>query len=203
MKGVLLILFLAFSLPADVYSQRTERLPIPYEDNGACPFECCVYREWIGTKPTVVRADKRINSPAIFTVRKGERVSAITGVVITTRAGRARMLKPDTIDGVRVTAGDLLYVLTNQGEGFYKVWYKGRMLSYGIWDNPSVKVLSPPQAVWWVEIKNRKGQIGWSNQPDNFDNKDSCAHHSLRPAERGAFRKSSLQRVLIRPPLTN
>jgi len=29
-----------------------------------------------------------------------------------------------------------------------------------------------PGTVWWVKIRNARGEIGWSNQPENFDNKD-------------------------------
>ena len=155
---------------------------IPYEDVGACPFECCVYRQWIANKATVLHADRRSNSPVIFNVRKGEKVTAITGVVITTRVGTAMMLKPDTLGPARrnlsLKAGDVLYLLTYEGEGFYKVWFKGSMFSYGL-DDPSVKILSNPQSVWWVKMRNKQGQIGWRNQPENFDNKDQCAHHGL------------------------
>jgi hypothetical protein len=173
------LVLLSFSASA----QKLATPPIPYEDHGACPFECCVYREWIANKITVLRADRRNNSPVIFTVRKSKKVTAITGVVITTRAGRAKMLRSDTIDGVRVKAGDILYVLTNRGEGFYSVWYKNRTLDYGLVDNPYVRLLNPPQSVWWVKIKNRKGQIGWSRQPENFDNKDECGHHRFGSVE--------------------
>ena len=30
--------------------------PVPYEDIGACPFEGCVYREWIANAPLTVGA---------------------------------------------------------------------------------------------------------------------------------------------------
>ena len=172
-----------FAVAHPASGQRSATPPIPYQDYGVCPFECCVYREWIATKPTILRSDKRNNASAVFTARKGERVTAITGVVVTTRAGVIRMLKRDTMHGTDIRAGDLLYLLTYTGEGFYKAWYKGRILDFGVWDNSSAKLLSKPQSIWWLKIRNRKGQIGWSNQPDNFDNKDSCAHHSSRPAE--------------------
>src|SRR5437762_9918902 len=29
--------------------------PVPFEDEGACPFEACVYRVWIAREPVVVR----------------------------------------------------------------------------------------------------------------------------------------------------
>jgi len=178
LKQVLFLFALVFFLPLTASSQRTAGPPIPYEDNGACPGECCAYREWTAKTVTGLRADRRSNSPVTYTVRKGEKVTAITGVVITTRAGQARILKPTTIEGIPARTGDTFYLLTPHGEGWGTVWYKGRFLEaqlFGVpW--PAVKYLSEPQTVWWVQIKNRKGQTGWSNQTANFSCKDNCGY---------------------------
>lgn len=178
MKQVLFLFVLVFFLPLTASSQRTAGPPIPYEDNGACPGECCTYREWIAKTLIGLRADRRSNSPVTYTVRKGEKVTAITGVVITTRPGQARILKPTTIEGIPARTGDTFYLLTPHGEGWGTVWYKGRFLEaqlFGVpW--PAVKYLSEPQTVWWVQIKNRKGQMGWSNQTASFSCKDNCGY---------------------------
>ncbi|HEU4891659.1 MAG TPA: hypothetical protein VFT47_08915 [Vicinamibacterales bacterium] len=26
---------------------------------------------------------------------------------------------------------------------------------------------------WWVQIRNRSGKVGWTNQPEKFDGKDA------------------------------
>ena len=148
---------------------------LPYQDKGACPFECCTYREWTANKPTVLRAKMSEGSKVAFRVRKGEKVTGVTGVVITTRAGTLKVLKSTTVgEKIRVKAGEFLYLLTYTGEGFYETWYKGKIFNDSFYNNAALKLISEPRAVWWVKIRNRKGQVGWTKLPDNFDNKDAC-----------------------------
>jgi hypothetical protein len=149
---------------------------MPYKDAGACPFECCTYREWVANKATVLRTKMSEGSQVAFRVKKGENVRGVTGVVITTTAGKVRALKNTTVgeNKVRVKAGEFLYLLTYTGEGFYETWFKGKIFSDSFYDNTALKLVSEPISVWWVKIRNRKGQTGWTKLPDNFDNKDSC-----------------------------
>lgn len=147
--------------------------PIPYEDQGVCPFECCTYRRWIAAKNTAIQLDRNGNSPALFNINKGEWVSALTGVVITTVPGKAKVLRPTTINGIQAKNGEIVYLLTYQGEGIYETWYKGKK-----WkpypDMSALEIMESPESTWWVQIKNNKGQVGWSKEPDNFDNRDAC-----------------------------
>jgi uncharacterized protein YgiM (DUF1202 family) len=150
---------------------------LPYTDIGACPFECCTYRDWTANKITVLRTKMSEGSQVAFRVKKGEKVRGMTGVVITTKAGVLKALKNTTAgdnDNIRVKTGELLYLLTYTGEGFYDTWFKGKVFSYSFYDNKSLKLVSEPKSVWWVKIRNRRGQTGWTKLPDNFDNKDSC-----------------------------
>lgn len=150
---------------------------LPYEDFGACPFECCKYQRWTATAQTAIRNDRQSNSPIVFTLRRGEKFTALTGVVITTKPGRARVLKPISIGGLRVRPGEIVYTLTYLGEGFYKVWYKGKTADVDVLGGDggdSLKELLKPQSVWWVRLKNSKNQIGWTNQTRNFDGGYGC-----------------------------
>jgi len=160
-----------------------QKLSLPYNDVGACPFECCTYREWAANKPTVLVKDMTENSPSVFKIRKGEKVQGVTGVVITTKAGIGRATrnanleyydeKKNTTRNVPIKKGEQFLLLTYLGEGVYKVWYKGQILQSSMEDS-QFKRLSEPKSIWWVKIKNRKGQIGWTKLTDNFDNIDSC-----------------------------
>ena len=162
--------------------------PIPYEDPGACPFEGCVYREWQATDTVVVRRTRSTDAPIVFRVRKGETVTALTGVVVTISPGRVRFRERvdlSSLSGaVRVEPGDTLYILTYQGEGFTKAWFKGRLydeLDGGMEffrcdsePNSCVgTIVERPQRVWWVQVRNAKGQTGWTNQTTSFDGKDA------------------------------
>jgi hypothetical protein len=66
---------------------------MPFEDVGACPFEGCVYREWIANSPVAVRSERRAGAPVAFTLSEGDRVRAITGIVVTIRPGRVQFRK--------------------------------------------------------------------------------------------------------------
>jgi hypothetical protein len=155
--------------------------PIPYEDPGACPFECCTYRRWIAKKDTEFRLNRDASSPALFNVKTGEWISALTGVVITTKPGKAKVVRPITIDGVQAKKGDTVYILTYQGEGQYKIWYRGKIGAEWVLSSDdimklggSLEFMQVPESTWWVQVKNNKGQVGWSKEPDNFDNRDAC-----------------------------
>jgi hypothetical protein len=145
----------------------------PFEDWGACPMECCAYREWNVQKETVVRTDRYETAPAAFTVKPGEWVTGITGVVIVTVPGRAEVKTPMKLGSRPAAPGDVLEFLTYQGEGFYKAWFKGQMLD-GIEGYDTIVMTVEPTWVWWAEIKNKKGQIGWTNETRNFDHIYSC-----------------------------
>jgi len=151
--------------------------PTPFVDKGACPFECCSYRQWTVEKPTVIKREMSDGSAALFTVKKGEKVQGVTGVVITTRPGKVRVLKNTKIGEVAVKRGETIYLLTYLGEGFFRMWRNGKLMEGEAFeDTPAFKVVNQPVSTWWVKIKNRRGQIGWSKQPDNFGNKDRCGN---------------------------
>ncbi|MFN3667235.1 MAG: IPT/TIG domain-containing protein [Sediminibacterium sp.] len=150
-----------------------ETTPIPYEDFGACPFECCSYREWFANRDTIIRSDHRKGSTIVFTVKKGEKVIAITGVVITTKPGRAKVLRPVKIGNTQANPGDIVYLLTYTGEGVYKIWHQGNVVANNMDVMQDIEILEKPESIWWVTIRNKRGQTGWSDQPENFDNKDA------------------------------
>ena len=85
---------------------------LPFEDAGACPFEGCVYREWVATNVVQVRRDRTTAAPPAFRVRAGERVTALTGVVVTVRAGRIQFRTAhealSDAGPIRISAGDTL-----------------------------------------------------------------------------------------------
>ena len=163
--------------------------PVPYEDVGACPFEGCVYREWKARTTVLVRSARRADAPVVFRVLAGENITALTGVVVTRRAGRVRYKAPHrlmTFDGpIDVLPGQTLYLLTYQGEGFSKVWFNGKLyedvdisdvIDAGCVDAPercAGRVVEPSRTEWWVQVRNGAGQVGWTREPDKFDGKDA------------------------------
>lgn len=172
-KLVSVFLFvILFAVSGQIFAQT---LKLPYKDVGACPFECCTYRDWFARKPMAVFKTMNSGSPIAFKLKKGEKVRGITGVVITSVAGKVKALKDQPFDNlkIKIKKGDILSILTYEGEGFYLYWFKGKFFQEST-GNELVKTLSEPKSVWWVKIKNRKGQIGWAISDGNFDNQDQC-----------------------------
>ena len=97
---------------------------LPYVDRNACPFEGCTYREWTARKAVVLYDTWESKRRQVARISVGEKVTGITGVVITFRPGTIRMDRDLPEQGLK--RGDTILVYTNLGEGFAKVWFKGR-----------------------------------------------------------------------------
>jgi len=94
----------------------------------------------------------------------------VTGTVITLRPGYAEALTRVQTEGGRLEPGDIVYLLHYMGEGSWMIWFQGKIDGKGMTEN--FEILHYPETVWWVKIRNTKGQIGWSNQTENFGNMD-------------------------------
>ena len=157
---------------------------LPYLDWGACPFECCTYREWVANAPINIYKRRNEKSDVVFKLKKDERVRAMTGVVATHKLGVTEILKPVKI-GYNATSdmpqlslkpGDIIYTLHYAGEGFEVFWYKGKTYSdeLSISNSNSFKTISSSSYVWWAKVRNGAGKIGWTNNANQFNNQDSC-----------------------------
>lgn len=162
--------------------------PIPFDEDGACPFLCCTYRAWTVDWDTDVHADRRDDTPVAFHASLGETVQALTGVVTTTKVGRATASRQVTLGAKQtvVAAGEPVYLLRNVGGGDWKIWIHGVMDQQYIpnqgycngaqsaSDECALSVVDQPEVVWWVKMRNALGQEGWTREVDHFGNIDSC-----------------------------
>lgn len=148
--------------------------PLPFEDAGACPFEGCTYRAWTTNMPVRVLKERRQDAPVAFELPKGAPVTALTGVVVTVVPGIVELTQPTEIETpqgtVAMKAGDVFYLLTYQGEGYGKAWINGRL--YSDVDLSTFKPKRGATAIWWVQVRNTRGQVGWTHHPEAFDGKD-------------------------------
>ena len=176
---------LAVLLLAAARAYPQSKPPAHYVDKGACPFECCTYRRWKTVKTTVAYAGADKRSKPIGKFKACTNVVAITGEVRTV-PGKFVILK----NHKKYKPGDVLWVYTPIGEGFYKVWFNGTMYEEemdfmsgpfersfpGCEETPECwgKLERETRVEWWVKIRGREGLVGWTDQTDNFDNKDSC-----------------------------
>jgi hypothetical protein len=163
--------------------------PLPFEDPGACPFEGCVYREWTAKVPVQVRAERRIDAPVSYELQSGEKITAVTGVVVTLEAGRVQFREPRDLRSssgeIHIEPGETLYLLTYEGEGFTKAWFNGKLYQdvdtvdfynavCDIEPNRCAgKIIEQSKTEWWIQVRNRSGLVGWTHEPEKFDGKDA------------------------------
>lgn len=188
---VLLAVAISGAVLSGSQSTEADAPPTPFEDVGACPFEGCVYRDWIANSTVDVRRERQTTAPVAYRVVAGEKVTALTGVVVTLEAGRVQFREPQEIatsDGpINIVPGQTLFLLTYQGEGFTKAWFDGRLYrsvatvsfqNYVCDVTPgrcTGRVIQDSQTVWWVQIRNAGGALGWTQEVDKFDGKDALA----------------------------
>jgi len=163
--------------------------PIPFDEDGACPFQCCTYREWTVNWDTDLHADRRDDSAVAFHAALGDTVTALTGVVTTTKVGRATAMRQVTVGAkhIVVPAGQPIYLLRNVGGGDWKIWVNGvtdeqYMPSQGYCtgekqssDECALTVVEQPEIVWWAKVRDSRGREGWTREVDHFGNIDACA----------------------------
>jgi hypothetical protein len=170
------------SMAAQSSHHRVPRLP--YEDAGACPFECCLYREWSVRADTLVRSRRDDAAPIAFRVARGAKVVGVTGVVITTKLGLVAVRRPTTVGErkMRVAPGEPLHVLHYVGEGYWKFWLRGQvdqdqLTVKGdrcIGGPCDVEVVEKPVTVWWAKIRDTHGREGWTRDLSHFGGIDGC-----------------------------
>jgi len=138
--------------------------PSPYIAKGACPFECCTYRDWTALKPITLYDSP--NGKTIGTLKQGQVVKALTGEIRSTPV-RATAAKDHPEAGIK--AGDVFFVLHYVGEGVWSVWRAGHVAQFEMYTG------SAPKTVWWVKVRTRAGMIGWAISDRDFGNQDACA----------------------------
>jgi hypothetical protein len=192
MQSRLLALCFATVSGVALAGEGPEKPAIPYYDWGACPFECCTYRTWIARVPVTIFTSRNEKSDVAFVLKKGERVRAITGVVVTYKFGVTKITQSVQIGYplkgdkpvLSLAPGETLYTLHYVGEGSDLFWYKGSTYidqisvpehAWGQIPNAdNVKVFSRPRYSWWAKVRNKSGQVGWTRKTDQFDNQDAC-----------------------------
>jgi hypothetical protein len=152
-----------------------------YVAEGACPFECCSYREW-NVLETTPLYDAPSGKVVVGSAVKGRKVRGVTGEV---------HLRPAPVavvhDRPPFARGEIVFVLDYLGEGFYRYWKSGQIGEDELWVDdvclrPSrdcwAEYILPsgdrqaPQ--WWILIETEEGQRGWTDRPEQFGNKDAC-----------------------------
>ena len=163
---------------------------------GACPFECCIYREWVAEGPVVLRAAPVRDAAVVLTLPAGARFDADTGFVRITGAqlvvvtqpveawrhevGQRYGGAPDTI-----AAGDTLLVLERLGEGHVMLTHGDDLVSAEqFWAAPDGwtphggsrgTVIGEHGSEWWARVRAATGLTGWIDAyASELGNADAC-----------------------------
>ncbi len=147
----------AFSILGNKSYAQLQRPKVPYIQHNVCPFECCQYGRWTAKSLLSAYQKESDDSEVAFIIKPGEEFTALGGNVHVMKLGEIVLNK--SFD--EFTREDKVYILSYRGEGFYDLWYKGKVLnsSEKVWSNGVLMEL--PEFVWWVLIKNEVGKQGW------------------------------------------
>jgi hypothetical protein len=136
----------------------------PYVDVGACPFECCIYRNWHAER-TVTLFD-RPDGIKIAVLDKGEWIQALSGE---THSIPLKIVVHREVPEASIHPGDVFYLLHYEGEFYWKIWYHGKTFDAESGDSRL------PKTTWWAKVKRQNGTIGWVRAGEGaFSNQDQC-----------------------------
>lgn len=165
-----------------------ERPPDPFVAEGACPFECCTFREWTVEKEVELYAAPA-GAPLGRRLAPGGKVVGLTGEVHLKprplRAGIAFEADAsfDSEQKVKIPAGALVFQLDHLGEGFARFWYGGKTFVAELtqciafdkdcWAEALDPGVPQPAHDWWVKVRLPDGTEAWARD-EGFGNMDSC-----------------------------
>jgi hypothetical protein len=154
---------------------------LPKVDYKACPFECCQFGEWKAEQDVrVYDRWQRKGRKELFTLHEGESVTAITGVHVTYRPGRLKILRD--IPDLKLRQGDTVETYMYTGEGYVYFWSNGRMQHDQIFTSLSCSevgeniacLLDHGDKEWWVKLRTKSGRVGWVRGNEGFSGSDAC-----------------------------
>ena len=180
-----LCLFIATLLGGQTPGEKASRQApsLPVVDFNVCPGEGCKFGKWIVVRDSTVFSSWKDDGKPLFTVKKEEVVTGLTGVFLTYEPDRIQVLKP--IPELHLQPGDILFRYMLGGEGNADIWVNGEWKKdydcsfiqekdgSGCARDCSAKVIADGKKAWWVRLKTVQGLIGWAKVEGQFDCMDS------------------------------
>jgi len=179
MRTLILIAILLAQLDPSLVPRKLSRPTLPRVDEHACPFEGCRFGKWTVRQDVALYSTWKRNRTVVGRLRKGQVVTATTGINITFEPSEILVTAP--IPQYNLQPGDLVFGYMNVGEGFLNAWFNGfwvdlfdsSAIAPGCVRNCAGKFVKPGRYEWWVRIRFGDRLTGWSNQTDRFDGKDA------------------------------
>jgi hypothetical protein len=145
---------------------------LPFYDWGACPYETCAYRQWTAHRAVTVYDTWKEERRPLDQLAVGDKVTGVTGVVITFEPGLIRMDR--NLPNEDLLRGDSILTYAYRGEGFSAVWFKGRYyagfdITFTKWPDGTgcggahcaATYMDLGRKSWWAKVKLKSGQTGW------------------------------------------
>ena len=169
---------------ANLGGQGQTRPKLPFVDR-TCPFQDCRSRTWSVVAETRLFTSLGRDAGVTATLQPGMTVRGVSGLVVTTRLGRA-VVTESMVTGrgpvtFKVRPGDPVFVLHYAAEGGeFTFWLRGVTDTAFIPDqdscrrNPAIasecaiQMVELPECVWWVQVRSQDGRDGWTRQLDHF-----------------------------------
>jgi len=165
-------------LPPDfvVEGNPEPELPIYYRD--VCPGEGCSFGPWLACDTVRILTEAKGSAPTAFMLHRGDTITALTGDIKITQAGKVVFSTKIRVDqeGTHAlfTPADTLYPLIHLGEGFGSWYFRGKggggFFFFGTSDNTAeidtgpnegYSVVRQARHEWWVKVRTSKGREGW------------------------------------------
>ena len=164
--------------------QATEPPPSPhFEDiTGICFDGSCLLDTWKLNTEAILRTDHYEHAGIVATVSPGETLH-MERIVTEVVPVHAHVV----FDQGRFLEGDEFYILNSLGEGYFRVWYYGRIVEdeligvsmqqteSGDWakcPEPDINCWAEAsgysEEIWWALVTTRDGRQGWLREPSSF-----------------------------------
>lgn len=129
------------------------------EGEGGCPF-----RNWRTIEPTIMLAEQSPTARVLATLAPGEWVSV---EAVETRLVPVRGVVRG--GGDSLPAGEVVYQLEYEGEGYSAYWVRGQRASLDDsvqvdWEQQVVSPTVQATLGLWARVRRQNGQVGWVHE---------------------------------------
>ena len=129
------------------------------EGEGGCPFQ-----NWRTLEPTLVLAEQSPTARVLATLAPGEWVSV---EAVETRLVPVRGVVRGGGEDLR--AGEVVYQLEYEGEGYSAYWVRGQRASLDDsvqvdWEQQVVSPAVQAKLGLWARVRRQNGQVGWVHE---------------------------------------
>ena len=159
-------------LPSSQGQTSTAAPALPVYEQGTCPGEYCQYREWHVKQAVTVYDSWKAGRRAVAQLAAGDKVTGVTGMVITLKPGLIRMDRD--LPEQHLKRGDTILTYGFSSEGFSAVWFQGRYqrdfdISFTKWPDGSgcgnghcaATFVDLGKVLWWAKVRLASGRMGW------------------------------------------